>query len=242
MLAKREIPSNAINYDMCKICPNPCCLYMPCEYLPSDFVEPKMDAIEQVILNNLAIIDSKFLDFENKFIYYLRARTIYEDLNTMDCLGKKDIYLAKETREAPCLHYKQVEKDYYGVEYAKYDEKKLRALTTGQLVKLFRLKGEQDNLFSLLDYLRTDSSNESYQLIITRALNICINDYLRERAQKYGGGCLLTEQERPGGGLFIVPDLREGKPRCYLASEYHEDDWSAQENQDVLKKILDKVK
>ena len=92
MLAKREIPSNVINYDMCKICPNPCCLYMPCEYLPSDFVEPKMDAIEQVILNNLAIIDSKFLDFENKFIYYLRARTIYEDLNTMDCLGKKDIY------------------------------------------------------------------------------------------------------------------------------------------------------
>ncbi|MBQ4584489.1 MAG: hypothetical protein IJA94_06345 [Bacilli bacterium] len=222
MLAKREIPSNVINYEMCKSCTSPCCGHTPCEYLPSDFDDLTIDNVEQLIINNLAIIDEGYLSSDkSKMFYYLRMRTNRENLNSMDISNKNDIYLSKEGRKGACLYYKASEKYYYGIEYAKYDGKMLLSLSELELLKLFRSKLEREKTI--------------------KSVKVCIEEYLAARKERAWGGCLLTEDQRPGGGLFIVPDLKsDGTQSCKILEQYSYNGWDMPENQEVLKRILDK--
>lgn len=218
MLAKREIPSNVINYDMCKSCTSPCCYHTPCEYLPSDFDELTIENVEQLIINNLAIIDKGYLDGnKNQMFYYLRMRTIRENLNSMDISNKNDIYLSKDGRKGTCLYYKVAQKYYHGIEYEKYDEEKIFSLSELEVLKLFRNKLKHEK--------------------VIKSVKVCIEEYLAARKERAWGGCLLTEEQRPGGGLFIVPQT-DG--RCSLLSDYTHNRWDMSENQEVLKRILDK--
>lgn len=223
MLVKRDIPHEVINYDMCKLCGGLCCRQTPCEYLPTDFALPKIENIEQVIVNNLAIIDEGYIKNSDKSnpVYYLRARTCREDLNKMQINNKKDIYFSKLGRKGGCLHHKVAKKYYYGIEYDKYDEAKILSLNKIELLKLFRCKIEFEG--------------------IAKPIDVCVQEYLDARKEEAWGGCLLSEEQRPGGGLYIVPDFRsDGNYHCKELELYRQDSWANPENQAVLKRILEK--
>ncbi len=223
MLVKRDIPHEVINYDMCKLCGGLCCRQTPCEYLPTDFALPKIENIEQAIVSNLAIIDEGYLKTSTKkqSVYYLRTRTYREDLNKMQINNKSDIYLSKLGRKGTCLYYKAAKKYYCGIEYDKYNEEKILSLNKIELLKLFKMKQQFEG--------------------IAKPIEVCVQEYLDARKEEAWGGCLLSEEQRPSGGLYIVPDFRsDGNYHCKELDLYRKDSWATPENQEVLKRILEK--
>lgn len=227
MLVKREIPKESINYEMCKKCGGRCCINSPCMYLPSDFNELPLDAIEEEILGNYAIIAQGQTKNSEQLLYYLRIRTIDEDLTLNDNISNKEnIILAKTGNNTGCLYHKRPQQYYLGIEYNLYDEEKIRSLSNLELERLFRIKNKIDK----------------EELGYTLPLEENINDYLEKRRTLSWGGCLLPEEKRPGGALYAIPNYIDGYMKCIPPRELYDDNWDQPIHQEKLKTILSKHK
>ena len=222
MLAQRKTLSSEINYEMCKKCGGRCCKSSPCQYLPIDF--DSIEGIEDEIESNHAIIDIGECDGEE--VFFLRIRNWKEDLTSPHLLLPPDhIYLANEETSGDdcCMYYKLQDKYYLGIKYDEWNEERIRALTKRELRELFSLKIERDR------------RNLKFQ-----SMEKNIQDYLEAKAEHGWGGCLLSEDKRPGGALYIVPDYRNGKIYCKKPEEMFKDNWDQPEHQEKLIKILSK--
>lgn len=227
MLVKREIPKESINYEMCKKCGGRCCIKSPCMYLPSDFNGLTLDAIEEEILSNYAIIAQGKPKNSEQLFYYLRIRTIDEDLTRIkNILWKDNIIIAKNGYNKGCLYHKSHQTYYLGIKYDLYDEEKIRSLTKLELENLFRIKNEKDK--EILGHILSLEEN--------------INIYLEKRRTLSWGGCLLPEEKRPGGAIYAIPNYVDGIPKCTQPKEYYDDNWDQPIHQEKLKTILAKHK
>lgn len=227
MLVKREIPKEAINYEMCKKCGRSCCKRGACQYLPSDFKDLPIEAIEEEIENNYAIIDTSYAPKTYETIYFLRVRTDLEDLNNKNLIiPEKKIYLADKGNRSnsSCLYYKLEERCCCGIKYDIYDEEKLRSLSKWELIKLFKRKNAYDKEVN------------GYKLSIEEN----IQDYLEKRRTLGWGGCLLQEEKRPGGALLAIPNYVDGDRKCIPPKQFLDDNWDKKEHQEKLKTILSK--
>lgn len=228
MLVKREIPKEVINYEMCKKCGGRCCITSPCMYLPSDFKDLPIEAIEAIeeeILSNYAIIDQGKWPDSEELIYYLRIRTTREDLTREEnILNKENIFIAKQRNDKCCLYYKLPQQYYLGIKYDSYDEEKIRSLSNLELEKLFRIKNEKDK----------------ERLGYTLPLEESIITYLEKRRTLSWGGCLLPEEKRPGGALYLIPNYVDKDIRCTQSKEFFDDNWDKPIHQEKLKTILSK--
>ena len=222
MLAKRRNLDISVNYEMCKECGGRCCKSCVCQYLPLDF--DCLEGIEDEIETNYAIIDRGELGGEE--FYYLRIRNRNEDLTSPGLLLPHDqIYLATEktSGQRGCMYYKSQQTYYLGIKYDEWDEVALRNLTNKQLNDLFSLK------------IRHDRRNFKFQ-----SMEKNIQDYLESKAEFGWGGCLLGEDKRTGGALYIVPDYKDGQIYCQKPDEMYTDNWDKPEHQEKLVKILSK--
>lgn len=228
MLVKRQIPKESINYEMCKKCGGACCLSRPCMYLPSDFKGLSLDAIEEEILSNYAIIDQGRNQGEQELFYYLRIRNKGEDLTREEnILNGENVFLANhKSNKRCCLYHKSHQTYYLGIEYDLYDEEKIRSLTKLELENLFSFKNEEDKK----------------RLGYTLPLEESINDYLEKRRTLGWGGCLLSEEKRPGGAIYVIPNYANGITRCTQPKEFYDDNWDQPIHQEKLKTILSKHK
>jgi len=226
MLKQRTWSKDAINYEMCKACGGRCCKSTPCQYLPSDF--ESIEAIEDEIVTNYAIIDFARSSGSGLEVFYLRTRTNCEDL-TSDSLVLPDdnIYLATEEskKSRACKFFKIQHTHYYGIKYDCWDEEKIRNLSNSQLEDLFEYKIYLDRL----------NSNR-------QTMEQNIQDYLSTKKENAWGGCLLPEEKRPGGALYVIPNYnpKTGMVNCRCSEEMYNDNWDKAEHQEKLVKILSK--
>ena len=65
-----------------------------------------------------------------------------------------------------------------------------------------------------------------------------IQDYFEAKAEFGWGGCLLNEDKRPDGALYIVPNCVDGQILCQKSEEFYADNWDRPEHQEKLVKIL----
>lgn len=226
MLKQREWSKDAINYEMCKACGGRCCKSSPCQYLPSDF--ESIEAIEDEIETNYAIIDLGKSRTSGLEFFFLRPRTNREDL-TSDrlVLPEGNIYLATELSRSSyiCKFFKHQQNYYYGIKYDDWDEVAIRNLSKTELEHIFRIK------------IALDEAKNKYQ---TMEQNI--QGYLIAKEENGWGGCMLPEEKRPGGALYAIPNYNynTGTVNCCCPEEMYSDNWDRLEHQEKLVKILSK--